>query len=172
MNLETRPQDWEDPVKLPEVQAPSRILVPFDGSHNSERALAWAGFVAEAAEAEVVVVVAYEQPLTMRGRGAPYIEAVRDELEQEAVNLATEAVDLIKARGLAARGVVIKGDVPHAIIDTAEAEGCDLLIIGRQGVSAEVGGVTGAIDKFRDMLQGGVSNKVVRHSHIPMLVVP
>ena len=37
-----RPADWESPVVVPEAEVPERILVPFDGSHNAERALAWA----------------------------------------------------------------------------------------------------------------------------------
>jgi nucleotide-binding universal stress UspA family protein len=171
MNVQTRPEDWEEPVRLPEVTLPRRLLVPFDGSHNAERALAWAATTAAATDGEVVVMVGFEQPLTMRGRGAAYIESVREELEAEAKDLATEAVTLLADRGVRARGVVVKGDVPHAILDLAESESCDLLVLGRQGLSAEVGGVSGALDRMRDMLQGGVTDKVVRHSPVPVLVV-
>jgi len=65
----------------------------------------------------------------------------------------------------------VKGDVPHAILDTVDAEGCDLVVIGRQGLSAEVGGVSSALDRVRDMLQGGVSDKVIRHAAVPVMVV-
>jgi nucleotide-binding universal stress UspA family protein len=171
MNVQARPEDWEEPVRLPEVNLPRRLLVPFDGSHNAERALAWAATTASATDGEVVVLVGYEQPLTMRGRGAPYIESVREDLETEAKELAAEAVRLLVARGVRSRGIVVKGDVPRAILDMAESEACDLLVIGRQGLSAEVGGVTGALDRMRDMLQGGVADKVVRHSPVPVLVV-
>ena len=167
-----RPHDWDDPVCLPPVQPPSRVLVAFDGSHNSERALAWAAIVAAASSVEVLVVVAYEQPMTMRGRGALYVDDVRDHLEEEAKGLATEAVTLANSRGLRARGIVVKGDVANAILDVAEAEECDLIMVGRQGISAEIGGVTGALDRVRDLLQGGVSAKLVRHAAVPVLVVP
>ena len=90
MNVHTRPQDWEDPVVLPEVISPQRLLVPFDGSHNAERALAWAAHVSEREGAEVVVLVGFEQPLTLRGRGATYIDEVREQLEAEAKELAAE----------------------------------------------------------------------------------
>ncbi len=172
MNVELRPHDWEDPVVLPEVSTPKTILVPFDGSHNSERALAWAAYVGARSEAEIIVVVAYEQPTTMRGRGAQYIDEVRDALQQEALELATEAVQLLEGRGLNARGIVIKGDVARAILDTADSEGAELIIVGRQGVSAELGGVASALDRVRDMLQGGVSDKTVRHAAVPIVVVP
>ena len=172
MNTHARPADWEDPVRLPEVTAPQRVLVPFDGSHNAERALAWAAAVVDVTDGEILVLVGYEQPLTMRGRGAAYVESVREELEAEAKGLAAEAVELLVARGLRARGIVVKGDVPRGILDIADSEACDLLVIGRQGLSAETGGVAGALDLVRDMLQGGVSDKVVRHSSVPVLVVP
>jgi nucleotide-binding universal stress UspA family protein len=170
--MSTRPHDWEDPVILPPVNAPARVIVPFDGSHNAERALSWAAFVASATEGEIVFVVAYEQPLTMRGRGVQQIESTRDELEAEALDLATEAVGLVQARGVTARGIVIKGDVAHSILDSVDTEGGDLVIMGRQGVSAELGGLTGALDRVRDMLEGSIAGKVVRHASVPVLVVP
>jgi nucleotide-binding universal stress UspA family protein len=172
MSTEARPPDWHEPVVLPEVTAPRRILVAFDGSHNAERALAWAAYVGARTEIETVVAVAYEQPMTMRGRGAAYIEEARAQLELEATELATEAVDLLHRHELTARGIVVKGDVAHSLLDMAETEGCDLIVIGRQGITSEVGGVAGAVGRVRDMLEGGVTAKVARHARVPVLVVP
>jgi nucleotide-binding universal stress UspA family protein len=171
MNALARPDDWDAPVALPEVNTPRRILIPFDGSHNAERALSWVRLIATRADAEVVVVVAYEQPLTMRGRGAAYVETVRDELADEAMHLATEAVDLLAGTGVSARGVVVKGEPARAILDTADDEECDVIVIGRHGLTAELRGVASALDRFRDLLQGGVTDKVTRHATIPVLVV-
>lgn len=171
MTTLARPDDWDDPVQLPDVTAPTRVLVPFDGSHNAERALAWAELVARRAGAEIVVVVAYEQPLTMRGRGAAYIETIRDELAEEARLLATEAVELLVGRGVASRGIVVKGEPARGILDTAEDERAELIVIGRHGLTAELRGVASALDRFRDLLQGGVADKVTQHASIPVLVV-
>lgn len=99
MNISAQPSDWENPIQLPEVTPPARVLVPFDGSHNAERALAWAAYVAQAGGQDLVVVVAYEQPTTMRGRGAQYVEEVREHLEREATGLASEATVLMQERG-------------------------------------------------------------------------
>jgi nucleotide-binding universal stress UspA family protein len=172
MNTLARPHDWEDPVVLPEFAVPGRVLVPFDGSHTSERALAWAAALAGTIDAEIVVVVAYEQPLTMRGRGAAYIEAVRDDLAQEALQLATEAVELLKNKGVRARGVVVKGEVAHAILDTADDEQVGLVVLGRQGLTADLRGLEGSIERLRERLHGGVTDKIVRHASVPVLVVP
>jgi nucleotide-binding universal stress UspA family protein len=166
-----RPDDWDDPVSLSEVETPQRVLVPFDGSHNSERALSWARLLALKAGAEVVVTVAFEQPLTMRGRGAEHIEAVRDELEAEALTLAQEAVGLLKANGVTARGVVVKGEPARGILEVCESEEADLIIIGRRGLTAELKGPAGVLDRFRDLMQGGVADKVMRHADVPVMVV-
>ena len=98
---------------------PERILVPFDGSHNAERALAWARMIALGTGSEVLVLVGYTQPLTMRGRGAAYVEAVRDELADEAAELAREGVQVLVTAGVQARGIVLKGDITRGILETA-----------------------------------------------------
>lgn len=133
MNAFDRPDDWDNPVVVPTVSAPERVLVAFDGSHNSERALAWSALVARGAGSEVIVLVGYTQPLTMRGRGAAYVEAVRDDLADEAAELAAEGVQALVSEGVRARGIVLKGDVARGIIETAEQEQCELIVMGRQG---------------------------------------
>ena len=166
-----RPEDWEDPVRLLEMEPPARVLIPFDGSHASERALGWAALVARGTSSELIVVVAFEQPLTVRGRGATYVDEVREKLLEEAQALAAEAVTLLLERGVTARAIVVQGDPARAILDTAEDEDCGLIAIGRQGLTAELRGVTGAMGRFREMLTGGVSDKVIRYATVPVLVV-
>lgn len=166
-----RPEDWDDPVRLLEMEPPERVLIPFDGSHASERALGWAALVARGTSSELIVVVAFEPPLTVRGRGATYVEEVRDQLLTEAQALAAEAVTLLVGRGIAARAIVVQGDPARAILDTADDEDCGLIALGRQGLTAEVRGVTGAMGRFREMLTGGVSDKVIRYATVPVLVV-
>jgi nucleotide-binding universal stress UspA family protein len=144
------------------------VLVPFDGSHAAERALAWAALIAKPADAEVMVVVAYDPPLTVKGRGATYVEEMKAALEEEARALAEESVELLQGRGVRARGVVVKGDVARAILETSDEQSADLVVMGRQGVTHEVGG---ALEKFRSMISGGVAEKVARHAEVPVLVV-
>lgn len=165
-----RPHDWEEPVKLPEPLRPKRVLVPFDGSHNGERALVWSVLVARNNDAEVVVVVAFEPPLTLRGRGAAYVEGAKAQLAEEATDLASEAVQLLEQEGVRARGIAVKGDVARAILDTAEEEEVDMIILGRHGLTHEMGGAA-ALDRFRELLSGGIAEKVNRHAHVPVLTV-
>jgi nucleotide-binding universal stress UspA family protein len=163
-----RPADWEAPVVIPEAPRPRTILVPFDGSHTAERALAWSILAARNNDAEVVVVVAFDPPLTVRGRGAAYVEEMKTELHDEAKELAEEAVVLLQGQGIRARGVVVKGDVARGILETADDESVDMIVIGRQGLTHEAGG---AIEKFRALMSGGIAEKVSRHASVPVLVV-
>jgi nucleotide-binding universal stress UspA family protein len=166
-----RPPDWDEPITLPELAAPSRILVAFDGSHCAIRALAWAELVGRTGGAEVLVVSAYEPPLTLRGRGAAYVDEARDYLADEARSLASESVALLTAKGVRARGLVVAGEPARAILDTAEDEEADVIILGRSGVTAELRGLGGALNRFRDLLAGGVADKVGRHAVVPVLLV-
>lgn len=162
------PGDWEAPVALPEAPRPQKVLVPFDGSHTAERALSWGILVARNNGAEVVVVVAFDPPLTVRGRGAAYVQERKDELHEEARTLAEESVALLLDQGVTARGVVVRGDVARGILETAEEEGVDLIIIGRQGITHEMGD---SLDRFRALMSGGIAEKVSRHATVPVLMV-
>ena len=164
-----RPETWEEnEVTIPEIPRPRKILVPFDGSKNAERALAWSVLAATNNDAEVVVVVAFDPPLTVRGRGAVYVEEMKATLEGEARGLAEESVTILQGRGVTARGVVVRGDVARAILETAEEESVELIVIGRQGVTHEMGD---KLDRFRALTSGGIAEKVSRHATVPVLVV-
>lgn len=166
--MSRRPDDWDQPVTIPDAPGPRKVLVPFDGSHNGERALAWSILVARNNDAEVVVVVAFDPPLTVKGRGASYVEEMKATLGEEARELAEESVARLLDLGVTARGVVVKGDVARAILGTADEESVDLIILGRQGLTHEVGGT---VEKFRALMSGGIAEKVSRHANVPVLVV-
>jgi nucleotide-binding universal stress UspA family protein len=170
--IANRPDDWDDPVVLPPITAPTKVLVPFDGSHTAERALAWAELVSRTGGAEVIVVVAYEPPLTVRGRGADYVEAAREAMSAEAHAIASEAVELLVGHGVRARGVVTKGEPVGAILDVAEQEAASIIILGRQGLSSEMRGLSSMLSKFKDSLRGGVAEQVSRHAGIPVVLIP
>lgn len=116
-------------------------------------------------------MVAYEPPLTKKGRGGTYVEAIRDALDDEAKALAAEAVELLTAAGCRARGVVIRGEAAAATLETVETDDCDLVVLGRRGLSSELAGIAGTLERFRSSLQGGVAEKVARHADVAVMVV-
>lgn len=166
-----RPDDWDQPVQIPPLDGIRHILVPFDGSHNAERALAFADLVGAGLGTEIIVVTAYEPPLTKKGRGAIYVEDIQREQREEAHELVTEAVDLLLARGRTARGIVVRGEPALAIIDTAETEGVDVIVMGRRGLTSEMGGLSGTFERFRTALTGSVADRVTHHSDAVVIAV-
>jgi nucleotide-binding universal stress UspA family protein len=163
-----RPRDWDEPVKLPSVDTGfDDILVPFDGSHAAELALGYAAALAVYSGGEIVVVVAYDPPIMVRRRGALSLDSMRTEMEEEAHGLAAESVALLTEKGARARGMVVRGEVIDAILDTAAEEKADIIIMGKRGLSSEMrvhGGRPG-------LGHGSVADKVIKHAEIPVLVV-
>jgi nucleotide-binding universal stress UspA family protein len=57
--------------------------------------------------------------------------------------------------------LVLRGNPPEQILDTLEQKGCDLVVMGSHGYSA-----------LQDALMGGTARRVVRHSKVPVVLVP
>lgn len=156
-----RSRGTDEPLRLPEIQSKiDSLLVAVDGSPGSEKALAYASLLAKMADSSLVIAVAYDPPVTVRRRGILEVEGAKAEMEAEAKEIAEEAVDLVKERGHDARAVVARGDPAQVIIDTAESEGVDMIVIGRRGLGV-----------LRGILVGSVSERVVRHAEIPVVLI-
>ena len=95
---------------------------------------------------------------------AVLVSVGEDEYEEETLRIADQALEQVKiaaeAAGVPCDAVREVHDQPYrAIIDTAHAKGCDLIVMashGRRGVSA--------------LLLGSETVKVLTHSTIPVLV--
>ncbi|ETA67705.1 MAG: hypothetical protein PWQ51_1838 [Methanolobus sp.] len=87
-------------------------------------------------------------------------EMMYELLEKEA-NGATESVeDLAKKEGVTVETVVLEGNPSHEIIEFADNNNIDLIIMGTLGKTG--------FDRF---LLGSVAEKVTRNSKVPVLVV-
>jgi nucleotide-binding universal stress UspA family protein len=152
--------DDDEPLSIPEIDTTiERILCPVDGSEGSEFGLAWASAIATVTGAEILAVVACDPPVTIRRRGILEVEHLRIEMEEDAKEIATEAAELLIARGLRVRGIVVVGDPVESILQTAQDEDVDLIVMGRRGR----GRLPGA-------LVGSVSEKVARHAPVPVFL--
>lgn len=150
----------DEPLQIPVLEASIRtILCPVDGSAGSELGLAWTSEIARVRDAAIVVAVAFDPPYAIRRRGILETEHLRTEMERDATELAQEAVELLRARGHRARGVVVRGEPAEAILQVAEEEGVDLIVMGRRGL----GGLKG-------LLVGSVSERVARHATVPVFL--
>jgi nucleotide-binding universal stress UspA family protein len=151
--------DDDAPLQIPDLDLHiDRILVPVDGSPGSELGMAWADRVATIAKAEVIVVVTFNPPSAIRRRGILETEHLRIEMEEDATEVATEAAQLFLNRGHRARAMVVVAEPAEGILQTAESESVDLIVMGRRGLGRLEG------------LLGSVSERVARHATVPVFL--
>lgn len=139
------------------------ILIATDGSERSARAIAQGIALAALVKARVtaLTVIPPIPPIVLEGLAAP---VHNEELEQNAKDYAARALavatEAAAAAGIRCETAYFKHDQPwRAIVDIAEQNGCDLIMMashGRSGVSAVV--------------LGSETNKVLTHSKLPVLV--
>jgi nucleotide-binding universal stress UspA family protein len=140
-----------------------KILVPTDGSELSEQAVAAAIDFARASNAEIVAFSVAEPFPLVAAEGAMVID-LGIELEQRR-QIAQQNVDRVaqaaKAAGVSCNTATAYSVLPHEeIINAANENKCDLIFMashGRHGLSR--------------LLAGSVTQKVLAHSIIPVLVL-
>jgi nucleotide-binding universal stress UspA family protein len=133
-----------------------RIVVGFDGSDHSRKALERAADLASEAELTVVCAAGISE-LSRHAPGEVPLEP--KDVEARAAALA-EARSYLEGRGTAARYVEGHGSPADVIVDEAEDRGADLIVVGTRGLHAG-----------KRLLLGSVSTKVVHHAPCDVLVV-
>lgn len=136
-----------------------RVGVAFNDSAESRAALSAATALATAldAELEVISIVSPELYATPAMIGIQVVD-VRSEVERQAQET-LDAVIAALPEGLTARGVRLTGD-PEELL-TARTEELDVLVMGSRGYGP-----------LRAVLVGGLSGRMLREAHCPVIVVP
>jgi nucleotide-binding universal stress UspA family protein len=131
-----------------------RILVALDGSELAEAVLPQAEGLARATGAALLLVRAVNVPATVVAATAGDAGMVSPELLDEAI------AQRLQARGLQVSWEVVEGEPSEALIDAARRHHCDLIAIATHGRT----GLPRAV-------LGSVADRVVRESHLPVLLV-
>jgi nucleotide-binding universal stress UspA family protein len=142
----------------------ARILVGTDGSETARRAVQEATELAKKTGAELHIVSAYEPVPSSRLREerleAPAdIEHTVGPREDVDATLAAAAKDAEEA-GVKVRTFARQGEAAEAILDVAEEEKADLIVVGNKGM-------TGA----KRFLLGSVPNQVSHHAPSSVLII-
>lgn len=136
-----------------------RILVPVDLSERSARGLDYATMLARATGASLVLCCNVDGP--ERNVLEPFARNEHLTVDEAGV-IELERLAGERAAGLDAKVVVsYEGSAADAILDVAEREGADAIVIASHGRT----GMT-------RWLLGSVAEKVVRSADIPVIVVP
>jgi nucleotide-binding universal stress UspA family protein len=143
----------------------SRIVIGTDGSETAAEAVRQAGEIGQRLGADVLVVSAYEPVSQQRLREER--QHVPDDMahtvgpKEDVEATLTEAVEALKSGGIDnVKTFSRQGDPADAILDVAEEEKADLIIVGNKGM-------TGA----KRFLLGSVPNKVSHHAPCSVLIV-
>ncbi len=119
-----------------------KILLAYDGSMNSNRALPWAGYFAEHFQAPLTIVNVNDSP-------------------EEAQSILKEAGDYLQAYPISTIETIHKeGDQPERIVETCKEVAADMIIMGSYGHS-----------RIRETILGSTTVQVMRKSSVPILMV-
>lgn len=138
-----------------------KILVSVDGSENSKKAIREAINLASLNDGEVVLLHVINDTM-----GNPYItvkdhkEAIDKAFLDQGNIILDEAIEMFKEHDIKVETLLKHGDPGKTIINVAEEDNFDLIIMGSRGLNAI----------SRAML-GSVSNKVLNHVNISVLIV-
>jgi nucleotide-binding universal stress UspA family protein len=141
------------------------ILIPTDGSETALKAVK-AGIALAAEIGAKVTGYCAQEPVPTHIHGEGYIadKEMMAQFEKRAAEFARKNVkaveDAAKASGVSCTALVTKSAVPYrGIVDAAEKKGCDAIFIASHGYR----GLT-------RLLLGSVTQEVLTHSKIPVLV--
>lgn len=139
------------------------ILVPVDGSPTAAVAIDKAIALAKAFQSAVTAIYVID-PYPFTGVGTDYAYGQEQYLAaatgdaNEAVKTAKEAFE---AAGVAVKTSVVEGHVVYkGIVETAQAIGADLVVMGSHGRRG-----------LEKLMLGSVTQRVLSHANVPVLVV-
>ncbi len=139
---------------------PKKILVPTDFGDSSEAALAYAGDLAKALGAEIVVLHSYEIPTVGFPDGTLVATAELAGRVLEGAKAGLDAAVRKSEAGVPVQTLVKQGDAWRTIVDCAEEVGAGLIVMGTHGRRG-----------LPRALLGSVAEKVVRTASCPVLTV-
>lgn len=133
----------------------NKILVPYDGSPYSNKALATAAGMAKENGSQLLVLNVVPVPGVTISSAADITK-----MEQKQTNATLEqAKERLAAEGVEANFKIAMGPVAKTILGISQEQNCDLIVMGNRGI----GGLS-------ELLLGGISSKVVQLSEIPVMV--
>lgn len=130
-----------------------RIVVCYDGSDHSKKALEIAVDLAKRYGAEIIVITVVD----IASSTDPSVIKIA---EDAAGQISSEASEKLSKEGIEHSSIIRHGDPGVEIVKAAEENKADLIVVGSRGLLT-----------LRRLILGSVSRKVINKSKIPVLVV-
>ena len=138
----------------------SKILVPVDGSENSLRGLDHAIYLAKKTDANITAMHVIENPPTVYVESQKLLNDLLAKFRAESANILYECKQIAERSNVKIETVIGEGDVASNIVGYAHKGGFDTIIIGRRGFG-----------RFKEMVLGSISNKVLHHAKCSVMIV-
>ena len=146
-----------------------KVLVPLDGSLVAEGVLDHIAALARSSKTPNVVLLRVIHPLLAPSRGdltlAAEYRIKEEKLEASARDYLISITNILKEKGIAAETKILVdvtfGDPAHEVLDYADKEKVDLIILSTHGMTG-----------IARWAFGSVTDRVLRHSKVPVLAVP
>jgi nucleotide-binding universal stress UspA family protein len=138
----------------------SKLLVPIDGSDNSFRALEHGIFLSKKIRAQTTALHIVENFPSVYVQSQKVLKAIISKYQEEAKEILVKAKNIGNKKGVNVETVVMKGDATSNIIGFSKKENYDTIIMGRRGMG-----------KFKQLVLGSTSSKVLNHSNSTVVIV-
>ncbi len=134
-----------------------KILVGYDGSPQSDKAVDVALSLGECVDSTVLVFAVARPP---EPSTSVELEAVLDDAREHFEEGFKKIMERARGHELSVTTDMAVGHPAQQIIHRAEKDGIDLIVLGRRGRS-----------QIARMMLGSVSERVLRYAHCPVMVV-
>ncbi|MCL6472203.1 MAG: universal stress protein [Firmicutes bacterium] len=135
------------------------LLVAIDGSESSKNALRQSIRFARdhhCGVTAVTVIPSYEGDIDLIG-----VRNIREAFKEPGEKVLEEARKIATQEGVEIYTFLEEGNIHEAIIDVAQSRDCDLIVMGRRGLTG-----------IERVLMGSVTARVIGYSPIDVLVMP
>lgn len=164
IQLATRPVLLLRPQALAAGETPqvTRVLAPLDGSGFAEQVLPWVQAFAIVSNAEMILLAVPEVPEpALYGAMREAVEELRERAELNSRRYIEGVAKQLQELGVNARPMVIGSRPATAILEVAEREHVDVIMLATHG--------RGGMER---LVLGSVADRVVHHALCPVFLVP
>ncbi len=138
----------------------SKLLVPVDGSENSLRALDHAIYLAKKTGANITAMNIIENPPTVYVESQKLLNDLLAKFREESANILDKCKQIAEKSDVKIETVIGEGDAASTIVGYAQKGDFDTIIIGRRGLG-----------RFKEMMLGSISTKVLHHAKCTVMIV-
>ena len=138
----------------------TKILVPVDGSNNSYKALEAALVLSEKLGSNISVVNVMEQVPITHIESEKLLSELLEAYKKENQEILSKCSDIAHQKGITIKTVLLQGNPAPVILDYSKKENFDFVIMGSRGMG-----------KFKELILGSVSSKIVHHSPCAIMII-